>query len=60
MSEAEQTIDPWDTPFWRFVRETAAQAEAMPHWKWPYPRDGCECEWCKPKRENMTEREERG
>ena len=37
--------------FWRFAREVAAQAEAMPHWKWPQPRDGCDCKWCKPKRE---------
>jgi hypothetical protein len=52
--------DPWDTPFWRFVRETAREAEAMPHWKWPNPREGCECDYCKPLRENMSERKDRG
>lgn len=41
-------VDGYDSAFWRFARETAARADAMPHWKWG-PRDGCDCEWCAPK-----------
>jgi hypothetical protein len=50
----EQQVYEDYSAFWRFVRETAAKAEAMPHWKWG-PREGCSCEWCVPKVQHAKE-----
>lgn len=51
MTEEDRVYESYSA-FWKFARETAAQADKLPCWKLCRPREGCKCKDCERLRSN--------